>query len=109
MKKFALILLLASESIASEIAQLNSKSATRNNGVEEKIWDIKITLSGNTTEKHDQMLAKADEALKFPNALRWDHTPEEMRALTKQLIESSSKTINDMIANKEPRSFENVI
>jgi hypothetical protein len=55
------------------------------------------------------MLAKADEALKFPNALRWDHTPEEMRALTKQLIESSSKTINDMIANKEPRSFENVI
>jgi hypothetical protein len=53
MKKFALILLLASESIASEIAQLNSKSATRNNGVEEKIWDIKITLSGNTTEKHD--------------------------------------------------------
>tara|TARA_B110000285_G_C15072584_1_gene588829 strand:- start:1389 stop:1544 length:156 start_codon:yes stop_codon:yes gene_type:complete len=51
MKKFALILLLASESIASEIAQLNAKNGVK--GVEEKIWDIKITLSGNTTEQHD--------------------------------------------------------
>jgi hypothetical protein len=62
MKRFALILLLASESIASQIDQLNTKSPHQKKykGVEEKIWDIKITLSGNTTEQHDQMLAKAD-------------------------------------------------
>ena len=83
MKKLALVLLLASESIASQIDQLNSYSANKPRTVEEKIWDIKITLSGNTTEQHDQMLAKTDHDKKFPNALRWDYTPDEMRHLTK--------------------------
>lgn len=83
MKKLALVLLLASESIASQIEQMNSYSANKPRTVQEKIWDIKITLSGNTTEQHDQMLAKADHDKKFPNALRWDYTPDEMRHLTK--------------------------
>ena len=55
------------------------------------------------------MLAKAEDQKKFPNALRWDRSPEEMRTLTKQLIENSTKTINNMINSKEPRTFENVI
>jgi Zn-dependent oligopeptidase len=41
--------------------------------------------------------------------LKWDHTPEEIRQLSKKLIEDSTKTINAMIANKEPRNFKNVI
>lgn len=44
-----------------------------------------------------------------PNALKWTHTAEEITALTTQIIEESTKTL-DGVANLEgPRTYDNTI
>ena len=47
--------------------------------------------------------------IKFPNELRWDHTAENIISLTESIMKESESTINQLVSNKEPRTFENTI
>ena len=48
-------------------------------------------------------------SLKFPNALRWDHTPLEISHLAQEHIKFANDTINGHVKVDVPRTIENTI
>lgn len=49
-----------------------------------------------------------DPAL-YPDGLRWDHTPEEIKLLGAEIISESDAAIKKLISVKGPRTYGNTI
>ena len=43
------------------------------------------------------------------DGLRWDHTPQEMKDLSQAIIKKANSSLNEIIAFKGPRTFENTL
>ena len=43
------------------------------------------------------------------DGLRWDHTPLEIRDLSDQIVKKANASVNEVIAFKGKRTFENTI
>jgi len=50
-----------------------------------------------------------NDTTKYPDGLRWNHTADEIKLLTKEIIDESNAAINKMINFKGKRTFKNTI
>ena len=71
--------------------------------IEHAVVDDPAAYDSGLYTNHVQM------ALKFPNVLRWDHTPLEISHLAEEHIKMANDTINALVKVDVPRTFENTI